>query len=215
MRWLLRLLVERGRSPERSTAIWPSCYELRRRRDGAAAADRWLRRQRRLYPWICSSTACVRVLHGWTDDAASLARRPLHASAAWPPSRPLSATIMLTVGVGLGATAAMVARPGGARRSAAVRRSGALVWIYTDSPPYRFRFSVVDYRALEQRPSDLQRRRGVSAPAGDGERDGDVAERVTAKAVTGSYFPLLRQQAALGRLFDPSDDARGEPDRRC
>ena len=24
-----------------------------------------------------------------------------------------------------------------------------LYWIYTDNPPYRFRFSVVDYRALE------------------------------------------------------------------
>ena len=27
--------------------------------------------------------------------------------------------------------------------------SGELYWIYTDNPPFRFRFSVVDYRALE------------------------------------------------------------------
>src|SRR5262249_47406231 len=37
-----------------------------------------------------------------------------------------------------------------------------------------------------------------------------VAERVTAKDVTGSYFPLLGQKPALGRLLDPSDDARGD-----
>ena len=36
------------------------------------------------------------------------------------------------------------------------------------------------------------------------------AERVTAKSVTGSYFPLLGQQPQIGRLFDPSDDTRGE-----
>ena len=37
-----------------------------------------------------------------------------------------------------------------------------------------------------------------------------VAERVSSKDVTGSYFPLLGQKPALGRLFDPSDDGRGD-----
>ena len=40
--------------------------------------------------------------------------------------------------------------------------------------------------------------------------EGGLAERVTAKSVTGSYFPLMGQRAAIGRLFDPSDDTRGD-----
>ena len=41
--------------------------------------------------------------------------------------------------------------------------------------------------------------------------DGGVSERVTAKSVTGSYFPLLRQTALLGRVFDPAGDhGRGD-----
>ena len=62
----------------------------------------------------------------------------------------LSATIVLTVGLGLGATAAMI----GAVWAVLVNPlpyadPGAIVWIYTDSPPNKWRFSVVDYRALE------------------------------------------------------------------
>ena len=62
----------------------------------------------------------------------------------------LSATIVLTVGLGLGATAALI----GAVWPVLVNplpyaEPGSLVWIYTDNPPYKFRFSVVDYRALE------------------------------------------------------------------
>ena len=35
-------------------------------------------------------------------------------------------------------------------QAAAVRRRRtALIWVYTDSPPYRLPLSVVDYRALE------------------------------------------------------------------
>ncbi len=118
---------------------------------------------------------------------------------------------MLTVGIALGATAAMV----GIVRAVLVdplpyADPGSLVWIYTDAPPFRFRFSVVDYRALEQDHPTFS-----SVAAYQTTRvtmsDTGVAERVTAKAVTGSYFPLLAQRPHLGRLFDPSDDARGEP----
>ena len=56
----------------------------------------------------------------------------------------LAATIVLTVGVGLGATTAMVS----VVRAVLVNplpyaAPDELVWIYTDNPPYRFRFSVV------------------------------------------------------------------------
>ena len=34
---------------------------------------------------------------------------------------------------------------------------------------------------------------------------GDRSERVTAKSVTGSYFPLVGQHAHIGRLFEPAE----------
>ena len=140
--------------------------------------------------------------HLWRDvlySVRSLVRTPV-----------LTATIVLTVGIGLGATTGMVS----VIRAVLINPlpyddANNLYWIYTDNPPFHFRFSVVDYRALEaDHPT-------FSAIAAYQTRqvtvtEGGVAERVTAKDVTGSYFPLLGQKPAQGRLFDPSDDARGD-----
>ena len=122
----------------------------------------------------------------------------------------LAATIILTVGVGLGATTAMVS----VVRAVLVNplpyaAPDELVWIYTDNPPYRFRFSVVDYRALE---ADHPAFSAVAAyqTSSVTVTDGGSAERVTAKSVTGSYFPLLRQTALIGRVFDAADDSRAD-----
>jgi putative ABC transport system permease protein len=140
--------------------------------------------------------------HLWRDitySVRSLARTPA-----------LAATIILTVGVGLGATTGMVS----VVRAVLVNplpyaAPDELFWIYTDNPPYRFRFSVVDYRALE---ADHPTFSAVAAYQTSSVTitDGGVAERVTARAVTGSYFPLLGQRALIGRVFDASDDARGD-----
>ena len=123
----------------------------------------------------------------------------------------LSATIVLTVGLGLGATAAMI----GAVWAVLVNPlpyadPGSLVWIYTDNPPYKFRFSVVDYRALE---ADHPTFSAVAAYQTSAVTVTDRAqsERVYIRTVTGSYFPLLGQKPHLGRLFDPSDDGHREP----
>jgi putative ABC transport system permease protein len=134
----------------------------------------------------------------WRDvshSVRSLARTPA-----------LAATIILTVGIGLGATTAMVS----VIRAVVVSplpyaAQDSLVWIYTDNPPNRFPFSVVDYRALE---TDHPTFSSVAAYQTSqvtvtGNR---IAERVTTKAVTGSYFPLLGQTPLIGRLFDASDD---------
>ena len=138
----------------------------------------------------------------WRDIRYSL-RSLAHVPA-------LSATIVLTVGIGLGATSAMM----GLVRAVLVNplpyaHSEELVWIYTDNPPYWFRLSLVDYRALE---ADHPTFSGVAAyqtnfvtVSGRGS-----TERVAMKEVTGSYFPLLGQRAQIGRLFDRSDDKRGE-----
>jgi putative ABC transport system permease protein len=121
-----------------------------------------------------------------------------------------SLTIMITVGLGLGATTAMM----GVVRAVLINplpyaAPDSLVWIYTDNPPYRFRLSVVDYRALE---ADHPTFNGLAAYQSSlvTVTDADLAERVSGKSVTGSYFPLLGQKPHLGRLFDSSDDARRE-----
>ncbi|MGH9158567.1 MAG: ABC transporter permease [Vicinamibacteraceae bacterium] len=206
MRWLLRLLVSAAdrRAIENDLA---ELYELRRQREGARAAARWLRRQRMLYPWhllfdrlrsvVPGSTT---MQHLWNDlrySLRSLARVPV-----------LSVTIVLTVGVGLGATTGVISLV----RAVLVNplpyaHPESLVWIYTDNPPYRFSLSVVDYRALE---ADHPTFSSLSASQQSfvTVTDGPLAERVSAKAVTGSYFPLLGQKPHIGRLFEPADDER-------
>ena len=185
-------------------------FELKRRTDGDRAARRWLRRQRVLYPLhvigdrLRAIPAFGRRLmsHLWRDlvySARSLIRTPA-----------LTATIVLTVGVGLGATTGMLA----VIRAVLINPlpyadAESIFWIYTDNAPYRFRFSVVDYRAFEQdHPafSDIAAYQSSRVTVSEG----GEADRVTAKSVTGSYFPLMRQRPLLGRLFEPKDDTGGD-----
>lgn len=209
MRWLLRFLV--GDADRRAIeSDLAELHEWHRRQRGGRAADRWLRRQRLLYPVHVIADRLRAALPGWTTmqqlwrDARyslrSLARQPV-----------LAATIVLTVGVGLGATTAMLA----VVRAVLVNPlpyedAEHLFWIYTDNPPYQFRFSVVDYRALEADHPAFSHVAAYQTSVVT-VSDGDQAERVTARAVTGSYFGLLGQQPHIGRLFDASDDGRGEP----
>ena len=138
----------------------------------------------------------------WRDavhSARSLARTPA-----------LAITIVATVGVGLGATTGMIS----VVRAILVNplpyaTPDELFWIYTDSPPNRFRLSVVDYRALEaDHPGFSAVAAYQTSTVTVSERD--HAERVTAKSVTGSYFPLLGQSPQLGRLFTEADDASSD-----
>ncbi|MPZ18449.1 MAG: FtsX-like permease family protein [Luteitalea sp.] len=208
MRWLLRFLVSDADRREIESDL-AELYEVRRRREGTRAATRWLRRQRVLYPWHllvdrvrAALPGATTMQHLWRDfrySLRSLARVPV-----------LSATIVLTVGVGLGATTAMISLV----RAILVNplpyaNPGSLVWIYTDNSPYRFSLSVVDYRALEADHSTFS---AIAAyQTGDVTvTEGALAERVSAKAVTGSYFPLVGQNAHVGRLFDVADDERGD-----
>ena len=208
MGWLLRLLV--GEADRRAIeSDLSELHDFRRRRDGADAADRWLRRQRRLYPWIVLLDHGRAALPGWTtmQHLWRDVRLTLRSLATVPA---LSATIVLTVGVGLGATvAALVLARTVLVDPLPYADPERLAWIYTDNPPYRFPFSIVDYRALEadhpafSAVAAYQRLQITVA-------DGDAAERVTARAVSGSYFPLLGQKPHVGRLFDAADDARDD-----
>jgi putative ABC transport system permease protein len=134
------------------------------------------------------------LLHDLRVTCRSLLRSPL-----------LALTIVATVGLGIGATTAMFAVVDAALlRSLPYAAPHELVRIYTDTPPFRFRFSQADYLALEAQQTSF------SAIAGYSERtaafsDGEVAEQVRGRLVSWSYFDLLRLKPALGRAFTPAD----------
>ena len=124
---------------------------------------------------------------------SNLWRDAIYSARSFARTPTVAATIIVTVGVGLGATTAMI----GVIRAVLIEPlpyadANNLYWIYTDNPPYRFRFSVVDYRALE---ADHPTFSAVAAyqTSSVTMSDGGRAERATAKSVTGSYFPLLGQ----------------------
>ena len=141
--------------------------------------------------------------HLWRD-----VRHTLRSLARVPA---LAATIVLTVGVALGATVAAIV----------VTRA-----VVVDPLPYAdadaaaldlHRQRALPVPALGRRlprargrSSGVQRGRGLSALQVT-VADGDVAERVPARAVTGSYFPLLGQHAAASAACSiPSDDTRDD-----
>jgi putative ABC transport system permease protein len=208
MRWLLRLLVSDA-DRRAIEADLLELYALRRQRDGERAAARWLRRQRRIYPLHLVRDRVHALTLGRIDPMTTMSpflRDAAHSMRSLARSPALAATIVLTVGIGLGATTAMLAVVRTVLMSPLPYRDpGSLFWIYTDNPPYRFRFSVVDYRALEADHASFSAVAAYQVSTVT-VTDGAQAERVTARAVTGSYFPLLGQSPRLGRLFDPADD---------
>ncbi|HSC26942.1 MAG TPA: ABC transporter permease [Vicinamibacterales bacterium] len=210
MRRLLRRLLSDAdrRSIESDLA---ELFEVRRRRDGDRAAARWLARQRLLYPFHLFADRLRGGIADWIAGLRGLGRDVPYSVRSLARAPALAATILLTVGVGLGSTTAMLSVVRAVLISPLpYAEPESLVWIYTDNPPFRFRFSVVDYRALEaDHPAfsnvAAYQTQLVTITAGD------RSERVVAKAVSGSYFPLLRQRPIVGRLFDPSDDRRDDP----
>ena len=75
----------------------------------------------------------------------------------------LTLTVLLTVGLGIGATTVIF----GAINAALLRPlpyadPDRLVWIYTDAPPFQFRFSVADYLALDAQQTQFERIAGFT-----------------------------------------------------
>jgi putative ABC transport system permease protein len=209
MRWLWRLLVTDAdrRAIESDLA---ELYEYQRQRYGDRAARHWRRRQLALLPLhilidrLRSAATHARnaMRHIWQDvtySGRSLARTPA-----------LAATIVLTVGLGLGGTTAMLSVVRAVLMNPLpYAQADDLVWIYTDNPPHRFPLSVMDYRTLEaDHPafSEIAAWRNTSLTM----TDGSQAERSAAKIVTASYFSLFAHRAALGRLIDAGDERRRE-----
>ena len=139
----------------------------------------------------------------WQDvriSARTLARAPL-----------LMLTILATVGLGIAATTVMV----GAIDVAFLRPlpypgSDRLAWIYTDTPPFQFRFSVADYLALDAQQTHFESVAGFTGRAMTFS-DGTSAELLEGREVTWSYFRTLGIVPALGRDFGPRDGTPGSP----
>jgi predicted permease len=123
----------------------------------------------------------------------------------------LAITIVATVGLGIGATTAIFS----AVQTALLRplpyaSPDRLVRLYTDSPPFRFRFSMVDYLALRDQQTQFERvavytSRAVSFS------DGVVAEQLQAKIVSSDYFQVLGITPLIGHDFKPDDNRVGAP----
>jgi len=220
----LRLLLRR----DDRRAVANDLHELYARhlaRDGEEAARAWLGRQwahypRRLLadrlrcafgrrrpendPRTAGSRGAGEILGGVAADVRysirSLARTPV-----------LTVTVFLTVGIGLGASTlvfsvvdATLVRP------LPYPDPDRLVRIYTDAPPNRWPFSLVDYNALDEEQTTFQEVAGyqnlMMTFAGDG-----AAERLPGKAVTPGYFSVLGVTPEIGRTFVADDGVLGQP----
>ena len=117
--------------------------------------------------------------------------------------------IVLTVGLGIGATTAVFSAVDAALlRPLPYKDPDRLVRIFTDAPPNRFPFSVVDYLALTREQTQFEQ---VAAYTSRGMTftDGASAERVRGRDVTGEYFGLLGIAPALGRVLNANDGRPG------
>src|SRR5512138_3505954 len=123
----------------------------------------------------------------------------------------LALTIVVTVGLGIGATTAMFAVVEAALlRPLPYAAPEELVRIYTDAPPYRFRFSQADYLALEAQQTTFAQVAGYTERAA-AFSDGQAADRLQGRVVSWSYFDLLGLKPRLGRGFSYADGRPSSP----
>ena len=121
----------------------------------------------------------------------------------------MALTIVATVGLGIGASTAMFAVIDATLlRPLPYPNPGELVRIYTDSPPYRFRFSVADYLALDAEQTTLKKVAAFTDRTAS-YAGADVAERLRGRQVTSTYFDLLGIVPALGRNFTSAEAKAG------
>ena len=123
----------------------------------------------------------------------------------------LTLTIVLTVGVGIGATAAIFSAINAALlRPLPYADPGHLVRIYTDAPPFKFRFSAADYLAFREQQTQFEE----SATWTDRAvvySDGVSSDVLRARVVSWSFFRVLGIRPAIGRDFAEPDGRPGTP----
>jgi putative ABC transport system permease protein len=123
----------------------------------------------------------------------------------------LTLTIIVTVGVGIGATAAIFSAIDAALlRPLPYAHPERLVRIYTDAPPFKWRFSVADYLAFREQQTQFEE----SATYTDRSviySDGVSSEMLRARVVSWTFFSVLGIQPAIGRDFAEPDGRPGTP----
>jgi predicted permease len=123
----------------------------------------------------------------------------------------LTLTTIVTVGLGLGATAAIFSAVDAALlRPLPYSEPENLVRIYTDTPPFKFRLSTVDYLAFTEQQRRFERHatytdRTVSF------NTGDTAELLRARVVSWGFFSVLGIRPIIGRDFREQDGKVGNP----
>ncbi len=210
VRWLLSALLgsEDRRAVEQDLQ---ELFERRRSRDGDREAAAWMRRQWRQYARRLlaerarGAAAGLRMMMRPGDAIRTATRDVRHSVRSLTRTPALSLTIVLTVGLGIGATTAIY----GVTDTVLMRPlpypdAGRLVRVYTDSPPNRWPLSVVDYRALAGQQTSFSQIAAIQNRAMTFNRE-DVAERVMGQVVTPSYFPLLGISPTLGRPLADAD----------
>ena len=123
----------------------------------------------------------------------------------------LTLTIIATVGVGIGATAAIFSAINAAMlRPLPYAHPDRLVRLYTDTPPFKFRFSVVDYLAFTEQQTRFEQHatytdRAVSYS------NGEIAELLRTRVVSWAFFSVLGINPMMGRDFSEADGRLGRP----
>jgi predicted permease len=123
----------------------------------------------------------------------------------------LTLTVLVTVGLGIGATTAIFAAVNAALlQPLPYKDPERLVRIYTDAPPNMYPFSVADYHAFEAQQTQFETIAGYRGRA-MAFSNGAIAERLTGREVTWTYFRLLGITPAIGRDFTEHDGRPGSP----
>ena len=123
----------------------------------------------------------------------------------------LSLTVVVTVGVGMGATAAIFSAINSTLlQPLPYAHPERLVRIYTDAPPFKWRFSAADYLAFREQQTQFEE----STTYTDRSviySDGVSSEVLRARVVSSSFFSVLGIRPAIGRDFDEPDGRPGTP----
>jgi putative ABC transport system permease protein len=202
----VRALMARLLPPEDHRVVMQELAELHAawaRRFGVREADRRYLRQIRRYPFLLLAhkvrTGAAVPLPGGREIPQA-GRSLLRAPA-------LTATIILTVGVGIGGCATIFAMVDALYlQPLPYRDAGKLTWIYTDAPPNRFNFSVVDFEALQAQQTSFEAVVGTRRAARTLTTD-EGAERVSVLEATPGFVALTDVGLPRGRAPTPDEGA--------
>jgi predicted permease len=196
-------------------------YEHRCARDGSRAAAAWYRRQVRQYPVRLladrlsggarrhSAPTDPRRRRRLAEAMAQLLRDIGHSARGLIKTPAMSLTIVVTVGLGIGGTAAMFSAVHAVLlKPLPYSDPERLVAISTDSPPNRWPLSAVDYQAIEEQQTAFESVAAFQRRIVTFNQD-EVAERIWVRFVTPSYFSLLGVDPLYGRTFVPADAETG------